>query len=82
MGFLIGDFSFIYGDIRNKNDIEPVIKEGKFDAVFHLAGQVAMTTSIADPYKDFEINALGTINLLDSIRKYSIETEWFVIDSV
>jgi CDP-paratose 2-epimerase len=42
--------------------------------VFHLAGQVAMTTSIANPRLDFETNTLGTFNLLDSIRKYSSET--------
>lgn len=73
----LGDFEFIHGDTRNKNDVETVIKEGQFDAVFHLAGQVAMTTSIANPYKDFEINALGAMNLLDSVRKYSAHTAIF-----
>lgn len=70
----LGDFTFIHGDTRNKNDMETVIKNGKFDAVFHLAGQVAMTTSIDNPYKDFEINTMGAVNLLDSIRKYSPDT--------
>lgn len=73
----LGSFTFVYGDTRNKNDVECLIKEGHFDAVFHLAGQVAMTTSIANPYKDFEINAIGAINLLDSIRKYSKDTAVF-----
>jgi CDP-paratose 2-epimerase len=63
-----GNFEFVYGDIRNRNDVEYLVKKG-FDAVFHLAGQVAMTTSIENPYHDFEINILGTLNLLDSIRK-------------
>lgn len=72
----LGVFQFIHGDIRNKNDVETLIKK-EFDAVFHLAGQVAMTTSIQNPYKDFEINAGGTVNLLDSIRKYSIDTAVF-----
>lgn len=70
----VGDFTFIHGDTRNKNDLENVIKEGQFDAVFHLAGQVTMTKSITDPYKDFETNAMGAVNLLDSIRKYSPQT--------
>jgi CDP-paratose 2-epimerase len=39
------------------------------DAVYHLAGQVAVTTSIADPRADFEANALGTFNVLESIRR-------------
>ncbi len=73
----LGNYTFIHGDTRNKNDVETVIKNGAFDAVFHLAGQVAMTTSIENPYKDFEINAMGAVNVLDSIRKYSPETAVF-----
>ena len=69
-----GDFKYYPFDIRNLNDIETVIKEEKPDVVFHLAGQVAMTTSIVNPRLDFEINAMGTFNLLDSIRKYSPNT--------
>ena len=70
----LGKYTFIHGDIRNKNDVENVIKDGQFDAVFHLAGQVTMTKSIADPCKDFEVNAIGTMNVLDAIRKYSPQT--------
>lgn len=64
------DFIFHYGDIRNKNDVENAILLYKPDIIYHLAGQVAMTTSISNPQLDFEVNALGTFNLLDSIRKY------------
>jgi len=70
----IGNFDFIHGDIRNKNDIEIVINRYKPDAVFHTAGQVAMTTSIRNPLLDFETNAVGTLNLLESIRNFSKET--------
>lgn len=70
----LGNFKFVSGDTRNKNDVETIIKSGQFDAIFHLAGQVAMTTSIDNPYKDFEINVLGAINVLDSVRKYSKHT--------
>ena len=69
-----GKFKYYPFDIRNLNDIETVIKEEKPDVVFHLAGQVAMTTSIDNPRLDFETNAIGTFNLLDSIRKYSPNT--------
>ena len=51
-----------------------MIKSGNYDAVFHLAGQVAMTTSIANPYNDFLINTMGTLNVLDAIRMYSPNT--------
>lgn len=72
-----GDFTYLHGDIRNRNDVDEVIKKGQFEAVFHLAGQVAMTTSIENPYKDFEINSVGTINLLDAIRRFSPHTAVF-----
>ncbi|HEY9124826.1 MAG TPA: NAD-dependent epimerase/dehydratase family protein [Bacteroidales bacterium] len=66
-----GSFKYYPFDIRNFNDVETVVKEVKPDYIFHLSGQVAMTTSIANPRLDFEVNALGTHNLLDSVRKHS-----------
>lgn len=66
-----GKFTYYPSDIRNANDVETAIKEIRPDYIFHLAGQVAMTTSIANPRLDYETNALGTFNLLDAVRKYS-----------
>ncbi|MFT4554176.1 MAG: CDP-paratose 2-epimerase [Chlamydiales bacterium] len=68
------DFVFLNGDIRNYHDVENVITTHRPDVIFHLAGQVAMTTSLASPYKDFEINALGTLNVLEVVRKHLPET--------
>jgi CDP-paratose 2-epimerase len=68
-----GKFSFIHGDIRNQNDITRLIQDIRPDAVFHLAGQVAMTTSIANPRMDFEVNVVGTHNLLEAVRLYAPE---------
>lgn len=68
-----GGFRFEHGDIRNQNDITRLIKETKPDAIFHLAGQVAMTTSIANPRMDFEVNVMGTHNLLEAVRLYAPE---------
>jgi CDP-paratose 2-epimerase len=65
-----GAFTFTHGDIRNQNDIAYVIQTFRPEAIFHLAGQVAMTTSIANPRMDFEVNALGTHNLLEAVRQY------------
>jgi CDP-paratose 2-epimerase len=39
--------------------------------IFHLAAQVAVTTSLSDPIQDFEVNARGTLNLLEAIRAVS-----------
>jgi len=69
-----GFFDFHHGDIRVLNDVEYAIQKVKPDVIFHLAGQVAMTTSLQDPRRDFEINVLGTHNLLESVRKFSPET--------
>jgi CDP-paratose 2-epimerase len=65
-----GNFKFEHGDIRNQNDITRVIQAFQPDAIFHLAGQVAMTTSIANPRMDFEVNVLGSVNLLEAVRLY------------
>lgn len=70
----LGEFHFIHGDIRNANDVERIVREHAPDVVYHLAGQVAMTTSIEDPRRDFEVNAVGSFNLLNAIRMYSPET--------
>lgn len=66
-----GTFNFVHGDIRNANDITSVIKSFRPDLIFHLAGQVAMTTSIANPRMDFEVNILGSYNLLEAVRLYA-----------
>ncbi len=61
---------FHKADVRNAAEVESVFEAIMPDVIFHLAGQVAMTTSIQNPRLDFEINALGTLNMLESIRKY------------
>lgn len=66
-----GDFTYHYGDIRSFNDIERVVKEERPDVVFHLAGQVAMTTSLENPRYDFETNTMGTFNLLEALRAHA-----------
>jgi CDP-paratose 2-epimerase len=66
-----GRFRFEHGDIRNQNDITRIIQSFKPDAIFHLAGQVAMTTSIANPRMDFEVNVMGTHNLLEAVRQHA-----------
>jgi len=60
--------TFYKADVRHAEEVDKVFQEVMPDVVFHLAGQVAMTTSIANPRLDFEINALGTLNMLEAIR--------------
>src|SRR5690606_21438304 len=53
-------------DIRNYYKLRKVVE--KASMVFHLAAQVAVTTSLEDPTNDFEVNMSGTFNLLEAIR--------------
>jgi CDP-paratose 2-epimerase len=60
----------IPADIRLENQLlQETIDQA--DIIFHMAAQVAVTTSITNPREDFEINVLGTINILEAIRKSS-----------
>lgn len=62
-----GRYEFV--DIRNSNDVDSFFKnESNIDVVFNMAAQVAFKNSIENPRLDFEINALGTLNLLESIK--------------
>ncbi len=64
-----GKFRFVEGDIRSSQQLADIIAgKSAFDVVIHCAGQVAVTTSIANPREDFDINALGTFNLLEAVR--------------
>jgi len=54
-------------DIRNLENLEKAA-DG-VDVIIHTAAQTAVTTSVLDPRTDFEINALGTFNVLEAARK-------------
>lgn len=69
-----GDLTFYKEDIRSKENVSKVVRDVNPDVIFHLAGQVAMTTSIENPRLDFEINALGTFNLLEAVREHDSES--------
>ncbi|MGE5562273.1 MAG: SDR family NAD(P)-dependent oxidoreductase [Bacillota bacterium] len=56
----------IVGDVRDEDQLVRAAADVK--AVFHMAAQVAVTTSLVDPREDFEINVKGTLNVLDAIR--------------
>lgn len=59
-------FDVIAGDVR---DADRIAEAGKgADVIVHLAGQVAVTTSVINPRDDFESNALGTFNTLEAAR--------------
>jgi CDP-paratose 2-epimerase len=66
-------------DVRESAAVERVVGDARPDLLLHLAGQVAVTTSVTDPRADFDINALGTFNVLEAVRRQSPES--FFIDA-
>jgi len=64
-----GKLEFIKGDIRELRTIKRYIKDCSL--VFHEAAQVAVTKSLEAPIEDFEINATGTLYMLEAIRQVS-----------
>ena len=64
-----GVTEFVRADVRDAKAMAEVIgRHADADCVLHLAAQVAVTTSVADPRHDFEVNALGTFNVLEAVR--------------
>ncbi len=67
-------FSLIKEDIRNRENIKNIFAQhSDVDVVIHLAAQVAVTTSVLEPLEDFEINAAGTLNILEAIRTLKLD---------
>jgi len=62
----------IQGDIRNKADVENIVKNA--DIIFHLAGVVNVDASINDPVTTLDTNVISTIKLLEFIRKSGKKT--------
>jgi CDP-paratose 2-epimerase len=57
----------LLGDVRDPASVARAVKGAA--AIFHCAAQVAVTTSLVDPILDFEVNARGTLNLLEAARR-------------
>ena len=69
----LGAFEFKQMDICSGDEVDRVIRNFQPDVVFHLAGQVAMTTSLSNPKLDLSINVSGTLNILEALRRYRPE---------
>jgi CDP-paratose 2-epimerase len=59
--------AFLAADIRDQAAVDGAVAGAC--AVLHLAGQVAVTSSLERPVEDFEINARGTLNVLEAVRR-------------
>ena len=71
----LGDaITLVEGDVRDRELVDRVLRgNADAEAVLHLAGQVAVTSSIAAPREDFEANVLGSFNVLEATREHAPE---------
>jgi len=65
---------FEQADVRDAHKVAEIVKQTQPHVLLHLAAQVAVTTSVADPREDFDINAVGTFNVLEAVRLHSPDT--------
>jgi len=63
--------ALVVGDLRNKDFVENIFSENKFDAVVHFAGYISMGESITNPYIYFDNNINASLNIIESMVKSS-----------
>lgn len=62
-----GRLQVTVGDVRDARQVEKAVVHA--NEIYHFAAQVAVTTSVADPRHDFEVNLAGTFNVLEAARR-------------
>lgn len=67
------NFSHQTIDIRNRKDVEAMMQREKPELIIHAAAQPSHDLAASRPYDDFDVNAVGTLNLLESTRKFAPE---------
>lgn len=65
-----GDLDFVKGDLRNKKDIDKAFGNNNIDTVIHFAALCSVNESMEKPELYYENNVLGSLNLLEAMRKY------------
>ncbi len=63
-------FTHIPLDIRDRAGIEALFKENSFDLIIHAAAQPSHDLAARRPFDDFDVNAVGTLNLLEACRRH------------
>ncbi|WP_109486662.1 SDR family NAD(P)-dependent oxidoreductase [Occallatibacter savannae] len=66
-----GNLEIIEGDVRNTDSVRAAVQD--VTEIYHFAAQVAVTTSVDDPGSDFQVNAVGTFNVLEAARQSSLK---------
>ena len=74
--------NFIYGDLCEYRMIDKIFKNNSFDGVFHLAAQSHPPTSFTDPIGTFNMNVMGSVNLITAIFENSPQTKLIFCSTV
>jgi len=64
-----GQFVFVEGDIRDRALLTRLFKEYQFRSVIHLAARVSVKASVQNPWLYYDVNVMGTLNLLEAVRE-------------
>lgn len=64
-------FTHVPLDIRDRKAVEALFREQDFDLIIHAAAQPSHDLAATRPYEDFDVNAVGTLNLLESTRRHN-----------
>ncbi len=67
------NFEFVNGDLLNSEELDKTFASGNIDAVIHFAAFSQVGESVKDPAKYYRNNICGTLNLLDTMRKYNVD---------
>ncbi len=67
-------YALVEGDIRDRDLVDSLFRDGRFDSVVHLAARAGVRPSLAEPILYEETNCIGTINLLEAARHHGPET--------
>lgn len=73
--------SIAYGDVRSTKVVENILAEVKPDCIYHLAGSAFVPDAEADPRFVYEVNVLGTLNLLEVVRSTHLNAKILIVGS-
>jgi UDP-glucuronate 4-epimerase len=66
------NYTLVEGDISDASLMERVLKNGDFEQVIHLAAMAGVRPSLKNPVLYHEVNLIGTLNILEAMRKFSV----------
>lgn len=78
---LAGELKDVREDVRDRSSLMKLVREGKFDFIFHLAAQPLVLDSYEQPAESFDTNVTGTLNLLEAIRGASREVVCVIVST-